>query len=100
LQVRFLHGPFVSTGSKVSLEVLHAILYLLPAVVLAIPLLARRYPGERALVSLHRAQGARWARARSSAPARRSVLLVVVRGGRLIGCSLAVRPPPALYSAS
>jgi hypothetical protein len=101
LQVRFLHGPFFSTGSKVSREVLHAILYLLPAVVLAIPLLVRRYPGERALVGLHRAQSRRWARARSStAPARRRVLLILVRGGRLIGCSLAVRPPPALYSAS
>jgi hypothetical protein len=100
LQVRFLHGPFFSAGSKVSLEVLHAILYLLPAVVLAIPLLARRYPGERALVGLHRAQSTRFPRARSSAPARRGVLLVLVRGGRLIGCSLAVRPPPALYSAS
>jgi hypothetical protein len=79
--------------------VLDAILYLLPALVLAIPLLARRYPGERALVGLRRrTQGARWARARSSAPAHRRVLLLVaiVRGGRLIGCSLAVRPPPAL----
>jgi hypothetical protein len=100
LQVRFLHGPFFSTESKVPREVLHAILYLLPAVVLAIPLLARRYPGERALVGLHRAQIRRWARACSSAPARRRVLLILVRGGRLIGCSLAVRPPPAFYSAS
>jgi hypothetical protein len=25
---------------------------------------------------------------------------MTARGGRLIGCSLAVRPPPALYSAS
>ena len=32
----------------------HAILCLLPAVALAIPLLVRRYPGERVLIALHR----------------------------------------------
>jgi hypothetical protein len=80
--------------------VLHAILYLLPAVVLAIPLLARRYPGERALLALRRVERAPWPRPRSSARARRRVVQLVVRGGRLIGCSLAVRPPPALLPAS
>ncbi|HZL48526.1 MAG TPA: hypothetical protein VFC30_05880 [Solirubrobacteraceae bacterium] len=79
---------------------LHAILYLLPAVVLVIPLLARRYPGERALIGLRRAERTRWARPRSSIPVRRRVVLVVVRGGRLIGSSLAVRPPPAPHAAS
>jgi hypothetical protein len=86
--------------SKVSLGVLHAILYLLPALVLALPLLARRYPGERVLVGLRRAKQTRWARPRSSLPTRRRVVLVLVRGGRLIGRSLAVRPPPALLPAS
>lgn len=80
---------------------LHAILYLLPALVLAIPLLTRRYPGERALVGLRRAaERARWARPRSSVPARRRVVLVAVRGGLLLGRSLAVRPPPALHATS
>jgi len=65
-----------------------------------IPLLARRYPGERALIGLRRVERARWPRPRSSRPARRRVVLMTARGGRLIGCSLAVRPPPALYSAS
>jgi hypothetical protein len=82
------------------LVVLHAILYLLPALLLVIPLLARRYPGERALIGLRRVERARWPRPRSSMAMRRRVVLVAVRGGRLIGCSLAVRPPPALYSAS
>jgi hypothetical protein len=82
------------------LVVLHAVLYLLPAALLVIPLLARRYPGERVLVGLRRVERARWPRPRSSAPARRRVVLVAVRGGRLIGCSLAVRPPPALHAAS
>jgi hypothetical protein len=80
--------------------VLHAILCLLPAVVLVIPLLARRYPGERALIGLHPVERARWPHPRSSVPVHGLVVLVVVRGGRLIGCSLAVRPPPVLGLAS
>ncbi len=79
---------------------IHALLYLAPAILLVIPLLVRRYPGERALIALRRVERARWPRPRSSVPARRRVVLAVVRGGRLIGSSLAVRPPPALYPAS
>jgi len=82
------------------LVVLHAALYLLPAVLLVIPLLVRRYPGERVLIGLRRVERTRWPRPRSSVPTHRRVALVAVRGGRLIGCSLAVRPPPALYAAS
>jgi hypothetical protein len=81
-------------------SVLHAVLFLLPAVLLAIPLLARRYPGERVLLALRRAERPHWERPRSSAPSRRRVVLIPVRGGRLIGRSLAVRPPPALSPAS
>jgi hypothetical protein len=81
--------------------VLHAILYLLPAFVLALPLLARRYPGERALIALRRTRPVvRWARPRSSPPARRRVVLAFVRGGRLLGRQLAVRPPPAFSLTS
>jgi hypothetical protein len=80
--------------------VLHAVLYLLPAVVLALPLLARRYPGERVLLALRRVEHSRWERPCSSVPSRRRVVLVLVRGGRLIGRSLAVRPPPARSPAS
>jgi hypothetical protein len=75
-------------------------LYLAPAILLAIPLLARRYPGERALIALRRVERGRWPRPRSSVPAGRLVVLAVVRGGQLIGSSLAVRPPPALHVAS
>jgi hypothetical protein len=82
------------------LVVLHAVLYLLPALLLVIPLLVRRYPGERVLIGLRRVERTRWPRPRASVPTHRRVVLVAVRGGRLIGCSLAVRPPPALYSAS
>ena len=68
------------------------LLFLAPAFVLLLPLLAGRYVGERALAPLRR-------------PARRAVLRalrlprpatrLVPRGGLLVGCSLAGRAPPA-----
>jgi hypothetical protein len=67
------------------------LLFLAPAFVLLLPLLAGRYPGERAL-------------APRVAPVRRAVafrlafprprLRLVPRGGLLVGCSLAGRAPP------
>jgi hypothetical protein len=42
----------------------------------------------------------RWPRPLSSLRAHPRARLLIVRGGRLIGCSLAERPPPALYLAS
>jgi hypothetical protein len=80
--------------------VLHALLCLLPAVALAISLLARRYPGERVLLALRRAEPTRWPRPRSATSLRRRVVMHAVRGGRLMGRSLAVRPPPAPTPAS
>jgi hypothetical protein len=80
--------------------VLHALLCLLPALALALPLLARRYPGERVLLALRRSQPTHWPRPRSSTPARTRIASLVVRGGRLMGSSLAVRPPPVLLAAS
>ncbi|HEV3320105.1 MAG TPA: hypothetical protein VG053_10350 [Solirubrobacteraceae bacterium] len=79
---------------------LHAILCLLPALTLAIPLLARRYPGERVLIALRSEPRARRARPRPAASTCRGFVLIAVRGGRLIGRSLAVRPPPVLAAAS
>lgn len=79
---------------------LNTILCLLPVLVLAVPLLARRYPGERVLIALRGDRQAHWPRARSSAPVHRRVVLLSARGGLLIGRSLAGRPPPALTSAS
>jgi len=80
--------------------VFSGVLFLLPALVLAVSLLARRYPGERALLGLRRPRRPRWARPRSWTSARRRPVLASVRGGLLIGRFLAVRPPPALRSAS
>ena len=75
-------------------------LCLLPAIALAVPLLMRRYPGERVLTSLSAARRQRWPRPRSSAPSSGRILTVAPHGGLLIARALAVRPPPALLSAS
>jgi hypothetical protein len=80
--------------------VLQALLCLSPAIALAIPLLARRYPGERVLLARRDARPVRWPRPRSSRRLRRPIVLQLIRGGRLIGCSLAERPPPAPILAS
>jgi hypothetical protein len=81
--------------------VLHAILCLLPALALALTLLARRYPGERALIALRGVQPrARRARRSFSASRPHSVILAAVQGGLLLARSLAVRPPPAPAPAS
>lgn len=79
---------------------LQATLCLLPAVLLAIPLLARRYPGERRLLAMGCRRRPGWPRPRPSATASRGVVLVAVHGGLLLGRALAVRPPPALSAAS
>jgi hypothetical protein len=72
------------------------LLYLLPALALAGPLLLRRYPGERRLLALiaGRSKPRRRPGARTTSTARPRAL--VPRGGLLIACSLAVRPPPRL----
>jgi hypothetical protein len=81
-------------------DVLTGILFLLPALVLALVLFARRYPGERALVRLSTPRRIRWARPRASVARAARELAVAAHGGQLIARSLAVRPPPALLSAS
>jgi len=62
----------------------------------------RRYPGELVLHALRRVppRRARWPRARSQLRSRRRLVLALVRGGRLLGRSLAVRPPPAPAATS
>jgi len=71
-----------------------ALLYLLPAVLLAVLLVLRRYPGERRLVALSCPE-------RQASNAEKALRLLprgpragIPRGGLLIACSLAVRPPP------
>jgi hypothetical protein len=81
-------------------DVLTGILFLLPALVLALVLFARRYPGERTLVRLSTPRRSRWARPRANVPSAARAFAVAVHGGLLIASSLAVRPPPAPLSAS
>jgi len=84
----------------VSRAVLQTLLCLVPVLALVVPLLARRYPGER---TLHKLRG------RERAPLPRPIFRVapratfvqrIARGARLMGCSLAVRPPPTAFAAS
>jgi hypothetical protein len=72
-----------------------ALPYLLPPLLLALALVMRLYPGERALLRLmdRRRTRLRWARD-TGAAGRSQPRAVVPRGGRLIASSLAVRPPP------
>jgi hypothetical protein len=70
------------------------LLHLLPALALAAALILRRYPGERRLLALiaGRSKPRRCPVARSTATVRPRAR--VPRGGLLVACSLAVRPPP------
>jgi hypothetical protein len=68
------------------------LLFLAPAFVLLLPLLAGRYVGERALAPLRR-RVRRAVAAALELPRPRARL--VPRGGLLVGCSLAGRAPPA-----
>lgn len=82
--------------------VAHALAYLLPALLLLLALAARRYPGEGSLLAVIAKRRARStphgpAAARVRRPCPRAL---VPRGGRLLACSLAVRPPPVLRSAA
>jgi hypothetical protein len=76
------------------------LLYLLPALALAAPLILCRYPGERRLLALvaARSKPRRPPSARPASPAPARAL--VPRGGLLIACSLAVRPPPRMAVTS
>ncbi len=66
------------------------LLFLTPAFVLLLPLLAGRYVGERVLAAAPPARRAVVHALRLPRPAA----LLVPRGGLLVGCSLAGRAPP------
>jgi len=73
---------------------LTGLLFLAPLAALLAVLAARRYPGERRLAALVRRRDRRPSRAprRLASPRRR--LVAPARGGRLLACALATRPPP------
>ncbi len=68
------------------------LLFLAPAFVLLLPLLAGRYPGELKLTAAARP----WTRRAAVVVLRpsRPAALLAPRGGLLVGCSLAGRAPP------
>src|SRR3954452_15140992 len=70
------------------------LLYLAPALVLALPLLLRRYVGEQQLVELAARPRARTRRRALRVTRPRSYARVMQRGGRLVGSGMAKRPPP------
>jgi hypothetical protein len=75
--------------------------HVLPALLLLVALVMRRYPGEPALLALMaRARGKRRRAPIAVAPPRSRPRVAVPRGGCLIASSLAVRPPPAPVALS
>ncbi len=77
-------------------QLLPTLAYLIPALALFAVLALRRYPGERALLAvIEKRRGRRIrARMRSAGSVSTRPRALVPRGGRLLACSLAVRPPP------
>jgi hypothetical protein len=76
---------------------LHLMLYLVPLLLVVAPLIAGRYPGERALIA--RARIPRRQRRPRPAPSTRPRTPprhLVPRGGALLAAALAGRAPPAV----
>jgi hypothetical protein len=86
-----LAAVVLSHGSEASLD---GLMYLAPALVLAVVLLGRRYPGERVIGRLREARRTRPRARAASALCPRQRLRAHRRGGRLIAVSLAGRAPP------
>jgi hypothetical protein len=74
-----------------------ALIYLAPALLILLPLLSGRYPGDDALVRAARRAGPRGRRLPPVAPrpARTPIAELLPRGGCLVGAALAGRAPPA-----
>jgi hypothetical protein len=71
-----------------------------PALMLPALFMLRRYPGERTVCALARRARRSLPRPHARATPRARVAQVLPRGGRLLGSSLAVRPPPGLARAA
>lgn len=93
--VRSLLAAAVATATVLVALQPGALAFLLPALLLALPLLVRRYPGERALVArLSQLRQPRRVRPHSASLAPRPLRALMPRGGLLLACAMAVRPPP------
>lgn len=75
------------------------VLFLLPALILALPLLAGRYLGAERLSRMARDRSPRRSRPVTAIRMPLPWGFVLPRGGLLIASSLAVRPPPLVGSA-
>jgi hypothetical protein len=86
----------VWTLGMLVLGVSDALIYLAPALLILLPLLSGRYPGDEVLARA--ARRARPQRRRlpgaEPRPARSPAAEVLPRGGRLVGTALAGRAPP------
>jgi hypothetical protein len=70
-------------------------LYLVPALVLVLPLLFGRYVGEERIAALAAKPAGAVRRPARRVPLPRAAERVMHRGGRLVASSMAKRPPPA-----
>ena len=89
---------FMALGVAVEYGGVHSdVLLISPLLCLAVPLLGGAYLGEERIARLARAVAARRAprRAVAAAPKPRRAPARAVRGGRILGTALAVRPPPS-----
>jgi hypothetical protein len=80
--------------------ILQGLLCIAPALALAAVLFARCYPGERLLLAATARRRTRRLRPASVLAPLRPTLARVPRGGLLIACELAVRPPPLALPTS
>jgi hypothetical protein len=87
----------VWTLGMLVLGVSDALIYLAPALLILLPLLSGRYPGDEALVRAARRADPRARRLPpvEPRPARTPIAELLPRGGRLVGAALAGRAPPA-----
>jgi hypothetical protein len=91
-----LAGLTLAIASLTLLGIHSDVLLAVPALVLALPLLAGRYVGEEQIARLAAAfVAARRRPARMLLPHAADAPQGLPRGGCLLACSLAVRPPPA-----
>jgi hypothetical protein len=91
-----LAGAFLASRGLLGVE--EGLLFLTPALAMAVPLLAGRYLGAERLTRIAQTRSPRRRGAAPAALAPRARGRVLPRGGLLIAASLAVRPPPAVLA--
>ena len=77
-----------------------SVLCMVPVLALSLLLSLRRYPGEKVLVRLRSSAQRRLRGPRQLACRERIRPMLMPRGGLLLACALAVRPPPGALRAA